>query len=164
MPELTDKQTKFCEEYALSRNGTAAAILAGYSQNSAAQQASRLLSNVKIKDKVAQILAAATGRIGLELDQVLEELRTIAFANMSDYAKWGESSVTLIASEKLSQEQLKAVESVAETSGRDGRRLLRVRLHSKLRALESLIKIFELSEIEKRLNDLEEHLSKRPRQ
>jgi len=47
--ELSDKQKRFCEEYCLDWNGSKAAIRAGYSEESAKEQASRLLTNDNIQ-------------------------------------------------------------------------------------------------------------------
>jgi phage terminase small subunit len=47
--ELSEKQTRFVQEYLVDQNGTKAAIRSGYSPKTADQQASRLLTKVKIK-------------------------------------------------------------------------------------------------------------------
>lgn len=49
MMDLQAKQIKFIEEYILTGNATQSAIKAGYSERSAAAQASRLLKNDKIQ-------------------------------------------------------------------------------------------------------------------
>lgn len=49
---LTDKQARFVEEYLIDNNGTQAAIRAGYSPNTAESQASRLLTNAKVREAV----------------------------------------------------------------------------------------------------------------
>ena len=49
--ELTPKQERFCQEYMKDLNGTQAAIRAGYSKETARQQAQRLLTKVYIKKK-----------------------------------------------------------------------------------------------------------------
>ena len=46
---LNDQQIAFCEHYVVSLNATQAAIDAGYSEKTARQQGSRLLTNVNIK-------------------------------------------------------------------------------------------------------------------
>ena len=46
---LTDKQRLFTEEYPIDLNATQAAIRAGYSERTAGQSASRLLTKVKIQ-------------------------------------------------------------------------------------------------------------------
>lgn len=50
---LTPKQSRFVEEYLVDLNATQAAIRAGYSEKTAQEQSSRLLSNVIISDAVA---------------------------------------------------------------------------------------------------------------
>lgn len=51
---LTDKQQKFVDEYVLCRNGTKAAIAAGYSKVSAQVTASRLLQHPLVSKAVAR--------------------------------------------------------------------------------------------------------------
>ncbi|MBB6672615.1 terminase small subunit [Cohnella nanjingensis] len=49
---LTAKQQRFVEEYLIDLNATQAAIRAGYSENTAQEQGSRLLSNVMVKEAI----------------------------------------------------------------------------------------------------------------
>jgi len=53
--ELTNQQKKFCEEYILDWNGARAARDAGYSENTAREQASRLLTKVHIEAYIKEI-------------------------------------------------------------------------------------------------------------
>lgn len=53
--KLSAKQERFCEEYIIDYNGTKAAIRAGYSENSAAAQASRLLKNENVSARVREL-------------------------------------------------------------------------------------------------------------
>src|SRR5262249_53478937 len=48
--ELTPKQERFVQEYLVDLNATQAAIRAGYSKKTATEQASRLLTNVKVSE------------------------------------------------------------------------------------------------------------------
>lgn len=50
--KLTDKQRRFIDEYLIDLNATQAAIRAGYSEKTAQEQSSRLLSNVIVKEEV----------------------------------------------------------------------------------------------------------------
>lgn len=53
---LSPAQEKFCLEYRKHEgNGTAAAIAAGYSERTAAQQATRLLRNVNIMKRIKEL-------------------------------------------------------------------------------------------------------------
>ena len=64
---MTPRQTKFVQEYLQDPNATRAAVLAGYSENSAQQQGSRLLLNAVVAEAIreAQAEAAATAKIDL---------------------------------------------------------------------------------------------------
>ena len=67
---MTEKQKRFCIEYAKSGNGTRAAIAAGYSERSAYAIASENLNNIEVLNYLEEL----TG-IQLERDTtVIEEL------------------------------------------------------------------------------------------
>lgn len=76
---LTDKQSLFVAEYLVDRNATQAAIRAGYSPKTAEFQASRLLSNVKIRAAVDQGLMSVAERVGITAERVLRERGRLAF-------------------------------------------------------------------------------------
>lgn len=59
---MTDKQDRFCEEYMIDLNATQAAIRAGYSPKTAREQAPRLLANVSIQNRIAQLQAEQSRR------------------------------------------------------------------------------------------------------
>lgn len=87
--KLTAKQAAFVREYLVDRNGTQAAIRAGYSARTAQAQAYQLLNHGQVK----RAIAAAEGRhaeaAGITAVRVLEELAAIGFADMGHYAEWG---------------------------------------------------------------------------
>lgn len=59
MAALKNKRhEKFCHEYIKDMNATQAAIRTGYSKNTANRIGSRLLSNVDIKSRVAELREA----------------------------------------------------------------------------------------------------------
>lgn len=83
----------FCVAYVndKTRNGTQAAIAAGYTSKPecAAVQASRLLKDVKVKDRIRELEAqmlAQSGYKGSELnDRIMRELAALAFSRVTDY-------------------------------------------------------------------------------
>ncbi|SCM82448.1 Terminase small subunit (modular protein) [uncultured Sporomusa sp.] len=79
--KLTPQQKRFCEEYMLDLNQTAAAIRAGYSPNSANEQASRLLANVNVRAYVDIMMAERSTRVGVSSDRVIRELARLSFSN-----------------------------------------------------------------------------------
>lgn len=155
---MNPKQRKFCEIYAQCLNATAAAKKAGYSPKTAEQQASRLLRNVKVKAEIAKLIGKATSRAEVSLEWVLTELKSIASVNMYNFCSWTKKGVKLTPSADLAPELLAAVESVGETQDKAGRVLVKIRLHSKLQAINAILRLYEISETEARLTELEEKL------
>ena len=76
---------KFIDEYIKDRNGTQAAIRAGYAPNSAGVTAAQLLAIPKIRDAVNERIAKVSAKAELTLERVLVEQAKLAFANMEDY-------------------------------------------------------------------------------
>ena len=131
---MTDKQERFCEEYMIDLNATQAAIRAGYSLKTAREQAPRLLANVSIQNRIAQLQAEQSRRTGVSADRVVRELAKIAFANASDLIDPETASVKLDAS----RDDLAAIQSIKVKSfGEDGLEH-EVKLADKLRALDLL--------------------------
>lgn len=79
MAALKNKRhEKFCHEYIKDMNATQAAIRTGYSKNTANRIGSRLLSNVDIKSRVAELREAYLDENIMTAKQVEYELTRIA--------------------------------------------------------------------------------------
>lgn len=72
--KLTAKQERFCLEYLVDRNGTRAAIRAGYGEKGAAVSACRMLKNDKVLARVRELQAEEAERLSLSADAVLMEI------------------------------------------------------------------------------------------
>src|SRR6185437_16762387 len=79
------KTLLFVPEYLVDRNGTRAAIAAGYAPRSASVTSCRLPRNAKVKGEVSELTGERLGRLEITADTVLQELAKIAFSNMEDY-------------------------------------------------------------------------------
>ncbi len=77
------KQAKFCEEYIVDLNAKQAAIRADYSPKTAEQQASRLLSNVKIQNYIKQLKRQRANELKITQLDVLKELYNWAFSDIT---------------------------------------------------------------------------------
>ena len=64
---LTARQQRFVAEYAVDLNATQAAIRAGYSEHTAMQQGSRLLSHVEVAAKLVEVQSKAVQRVQAKL-------------------------------------------------------------------------------------------------
>ena len=78
MAKLTPKQQRFVDEYLIDLNATQAAIRAGYSEKTAQEQSSRLLSNVIVSDAIRQAQQERQKRTLVTQDDVIRGLLTEA--------------------------------------------------------------------------------------
>lgn len=141
---LTPKQQRFVEEYLVDLNATQAAIRAGYSKRSAEVEGSRLLRNAKVAAEVAAARAKLSEAAEVSAERVMREVALIALADPRSVMTWGPKGVTLIDSKTLTRDQAAIVAEVAQT--KDG---IRLKTHSKLDALEKLIRRMGLNAPEK---------------
>lgn len=74
---LTVKQQKFADEYIIDLNARQAAIRAGYSEKSADQQGSTLLSNPKVRKYIDERLAAKENETIAKQDEILKYLTSV---------------------------------------------------------------------------------------
>ena len=74
MVQLKRQQEMFCQEYVVDYNGTKAAIRAGYKENSARKQASRLLTNEDILTRVHELQKDQLARLAISQDYVVLQL------------------------------------------------------------------------------------------
>lgn len=77
MSKLNDKREAFCQEYLVDLNGTQAAVRAGYSEKTANEQAARLLANVSVQQRVAELKASRNKSTQIDASYVLTRLKEI---------------------------------------------------------------------------------------
>src|SRR5258706_8279414 len=127
--------------------GRAAYGAAGYRAKGAVADAaaSRLLGNVKVSARIAELKGVAAQASTVEATRVLTELAKLAFANMLDYMRVGPDGDPVLDFSKLTRDQAAAlvevtVEDYLDGRGEDARQVRRVKfkLASKLVALELL--------------------------
>lgn len=71
LSKLTNRQEAFCHEYLIDLNATQAAIRAGYSSKTAAEQGSRLMATPAVHNRVLQLQAERNRRVQIDADFVL---------------------------------------------------------------------------------------------
>ncbi len=71
---LTPQQLRFCQRFIESDNATEACIAAGYSEKSAASQASRLLKNANVTVEITRRQEAAGKRAEIREDDIIRML------------------------------------------------------------------------------------------
>ena len=166
------RYTRFAQEYVIDLNGTRAAVAAGYAENSAPEQASRLLNNRKVAAIINGLKTKRATKLELTDQKVAEELSRMAFSNMADYMRIDEDGKpTGLDLDQITRDQAAAIQEISEdaTGGSgDGERKLIIRTKFKLadkgRALELLgrhlgmfqdnVKITGLEGLADRLNEI----------
>lgn len=82
---LTDQQKIFVAEYLKDRNATQAAIRAGYSEDTAYSQGSRLLKDVEVDAAVKEGLKRLSNKLEISAERVLQELAKMAFVDARNF-------------------------------------------------------------------------------
>lgn len=142
---LNPKQESFVMEYLKDFNATQAAIRAGYSEQTARQQGSDLLSKPDIQTRIDEHLKAAS----INTQRILGELSKIAFSDIQDYLTIDEytGDVKAKALSEMATGATRAIESIEEDrviKETHGETLVvhnkfKFKLHNKLKALELLL-------------------------
>lgn len=130
------KQKIFADEYLIDLNATRAYKVAYpkvKKDKTAAQAGSRMLRNVKVERYIQERMQARQERTEITQDRVLEELAAIAFARTTDYAEVKDGRVLLKNTEKLNEQQIRAIAGI-----KDGKYGIEIKLNDKEKALELL--------------------------
>jgi phage terminase small subunit len=135
--KLTPRQARFVDEYLVDLNATQAAIRAGYSASTAREQGYRLFTNVHIQEEIEKRMGERSEKVGITAQQVIREIARVAFANLSDVAKFGPDGVLIADSDSLSEDHSAAISEVKYAPSKNGA-TVSVKMHSKLQALELL--------------------------
>ena len=77
---LSAKQDRFAREYLVDLNATQASIRAGYSEKTAKQQGSRLLTNADVKTRINELQEATAERLDMTADKVMADLEKLCWA------------------------------------------------------------------------------------
>lgn len=146
MPKLANaKRERFCQEFIIDLNGKQAAIRSEYSEKTAEQQASRLLSNAKVQQRIAELKEIRSERTRVTQDLVLQELMILAKSDFRDYGEivkdfaHPDGRLKLKAFKDMKGDVTRAIKSISEHITKDGIQL-KFKLHNKLPALELLAK------------------------
>lgn len=136
---LNERQKAFCLEYLIDPNATQAAIRAGYSKNTAHVQGFDLLKNPKIKERLQAVRKELQNKTNISNAKIINEYIRVAFARLTDFVSLKGNTITVKSFDELSDDQKAAICEITQKG-----EYFKVKLHDKLRALDSLSKIFGL--------------------
>lgn len=135
---LNKKQQIFCNEYIIDLNGAQAAKRAGYSVKTARTIANELLTKPDIKARIDELIAERAKKAELKAEDVLNEIRNIAFSDISDFLSFStDEAGRIVIKVKNSDEIDTRAISEVHYSAKDG---FKFKLYGKDSALVNLAK------------------------
>jgi phage terminase small subunit len=141
--KLTVKQSLFWKEYLVDLNGPSAILRAGYKTKYPGKMAFQLLENTRIQEELQKALKEREKKIDIEIDKndIIKELQFIAFSDYTDFLKLypgenGKPHISIADMNNMPKEKLKTISEIS--LGKGG---LRIKLHDKVKALETLCKL-----------------------
>ena len=144
--KLTPRQKLFVQEYLKDMNASRAYKAAGYlSGNDEAVQAgaSRLLWSVKLSQAVHGELLKRFQAVEITADRVLREIAKIAFCNMADFLRINPDGTFAVDLSSIDRDAGAAIQDAVTMEGEHSRSV-KIKLHSKLSALDMLGKYLKL--------------------
>jgi len=142
MDSLNEKQKRFCEEYVVDFNGRQAAIRASYSEDTAAEQASRLLNNVNISEYISKLQKKLSDKTQITAEKVINELAKIGFSNVQDFI---EDSNNIKDISQIDKKKAAAISSIKKSVTRFGngtsegtKEVVEFKIWDKVAALEKI--------------------------
>ena len=145
MAYLNEKQRRFCSEYVLDLNATQAALRAGYSAGKdngvAAVTGSRLLQHAKVQVEIQRVHRRHLDNLDLRVEDVLSELKTIAFSDLRRlFTRGASGQQRLVDLVDLPDDVAARVASVDVAVVDGAATVSRIRTWDKTRALDLLLK------------------------
>ena len=142
MPKLPNpKRERFCQEYIIDLNATKAAERSKYSKRTANEQGARLLANVSVQNRIAELKEERAMRTQVTQDRIGEELKLLAFSDFRDYGEvvgeLGIDRLKLKTFDQIGEGKTRAIQSITERISEKNVQLS-FKLHGKLPAIELL--------------------------
>lgn len=136
---MNERQKRFIVEYLIDRNGTQAAIRAGYSPKTANEQASRLLAKDNIRAAVDAKTHKVMSKLEITAERVLKERARLAFL---DPRKLVDAKGKALGLHELDEDTAAAVAGF-ETIGRRVSKLKIADKNASLTALEKHLGLYK---------------------
>jgi phage terminase small subunit len=160
--KLNERQVSFVREFITDFNATKAAIRVGYSEKTARQISSKMLSNINIQVAIKKETEKKAKKQDITQKQVIDELGKIAFSDITDFVEWDQGQgIMFIDSSSVNRDKTGALKQVTSKTtkrfirggkGIDDEEIetvyLTISTHDKVKALELLGKHLGVFEIQ----------------
>ena len=145
--EINQKQLRFCEEYIATRGDL---VEAAKSCDMSPAGCRALLKNDKVRNYINARIEQLEKKpeVKSSTDDIINEMALLAFSDIKDYMSWGKDYITLRDSNTIPPGASKAVSEIIFVENEYGtlqnrrvNRQVRLRMHDKKSALDSLAKM-----------------------
>lgn len=142
------KYREFAQQYLFDFKAVAAYrrcnFKVGEAKSSDSAAASKLLATPEVQEYIRELAEERQRRLDVKVDRIVEEQARIGFADIRNYFEWDAGEIRLKDSAMLDENASRAIERLEMTtyespSGEVTKRV-KIKLHSKSAALESLAK------------------------
>jgi phage terminase small subunit len=157
LSKLTEKEKVFCEVYIRTFNKKLALKEAGYwtpkhvggSQETMIERDfERIIVRPHVQEYIHLLRQSVASRLGVSMDDIIDEYKSMAFTSMDDYIEWTDRGITKYKSSKqLTKAQKAGILEFTQTETKLGT-TIKIKLHNKQTALDRLFEV---------LKELEEH-------
>lgn len=151
--ELNDQVIRFCDHYLTHFNGAKAAEQAGYSAKTAAQQASRMLTKVKVQDYLQSRKEMIAEKLQYSQERTMLEIARVAFSDIRNLftvdgalkpiTELDDDTAAIISSIEIHEEEATARDIEVEEKIVAGV-TKKVKLWDKMKGLEMLAKHYRI--------------------
>jgi len=159
LSRLSEKQKLFAEEWVRTFSKVLALKAGKYwtpkqkgsSQTDLLEKTfEKVMSSATVQEYIFLLKQSVASRLGVSMDDILDEYKSMAFTNMDDYVEWTDRGFTKFKSSKqLTRAQKAGILEITETTTKSGT-VVKIKLHNKQTALDRLFEILkELEEKEK---------------
>jgi hypothetical protein len=144
--KLSKMQVDFCRGFAQHNDLTRAIMEAGYkitNRWAVGTFKSKFMTDSRILGLIKIFRENPLLRTDVSRDAIINEVKKVAFSNISDYMVWGPGGVRLKGSAKIPLAARAAISEISETVNKDGGRTIKFKLHSKMTAIDKLKELEE---------------------
>jgi phage terminase small subunit len=147
-PLDNDKHELFCHEYLIDFNVTQAGIRAGYSEKTSHASAHRVFKDVRVQARLAYLKLQLNKKKRMTAEDIRRELEYVASSRIGNIVEWNDSGMAFVkSSDNIDDSDHAAIEMIEVTEsgagGSDSGLALKtkIKMHSKLKALDMLNKM-----------------------
>ena len=153
---MTEAVKRFADRYFETLKGKESAIYAGYSEHTAAVQASQMLASEEVENYLQTLRDAASEKTGITAARVLQEIGRLAFADIRNYYRGDNQLIPVTDLDDDAAAALASIKTFEEFTP-DGDPIgtsKEIKLYDKLAGLEKLARHLGLYEKDNKQKEL----------